>query len=40
MPVVAFINGATPEASAHRVTSFRTGLSEAGYVEGRNVVEH
>ena len=40
MPVVAFIDGGTPEASARRVTSFRTGLSEAGYVEGRNVVEH
>jgi putative ABC transport system substrate-binding protein len=37
-PVVAFINGSTPEASARRAASFRTGLSEVGYVEGRNVV--
>jgi len=38
MPVVAFINGGAPEASARRATGFRSGLSEAGYVEGRNVV--
>ena len=38
MPVVAFINGGAPEASARRATGFRSGLSEAGYVDGRNVV--
>src|SRR5215469_5730837 len=38
LPVVAFINGSTPEASARRAAGFRTGLSEVGYVEGRNVV--
>ena len=38
LPVVAFINGGTLEASVRRAASFRTGLSEVGYVEGRNVV--
>jgi putative ABC transport system substrate-binding protein len=38
LPVVAFINGSTLEASARRAASFRTGLSEVGFVEGRNVV--
>jgi putative ABC transport system substrate-binding protein len=38
LPVVAFINGGTLEASARTAASFRTGLSEVGYVEGRNVV--
>jgi putative ABC transport system substrate-binding protein len=37
-PVVAFINGGTLEVSAPKAASFRTGLSEVGYVEGRNVV--
>jgi putative ABC transport system substrate-binding protein len=40
LPVVAFINGGTPEAVgfARRLAGFRTGLSEAGYVQGQNVV--
>jgi putative tryptophan/tyrosine transport system substrate-binding protein len=37
-PVVAFVNGGTPEPFARRLAGFRTGLSEAGYVEGQNVV--
>jgi putative ABC transport system substrate-binding protein len=37
MPVVGMINAGTPEAAAYRVTSFREGLREAGYVEGQNV---
>jgi putative ABC transport system substrate-binding protein len=37
MPVVAFINGRSPETSATSTTGFRKGLSETGYVEGRNV---
>jgi putative tryptophan/tyrosine transport system substrate-binding protein len=38
MPVVGFINGASPEAYADRVRAFSQGLNETGYVEGRNVV--
>ena len=37
MPVVGFLNGATPEAYAQFVAAFHQGLKEAGYVEGRNV---
>ena len=37
MPVIGMINAGTPEAAAYRVTSFREGLREAGYVEGQNV---
>jgi putative tryptophan/tyrosine transport system substrate-binding protein len=38
MPVVGFVNGASPDAYADRVRAFRQGLNETGYVEGRNVV--
>ena len=37
MPVIGFLGGATLEADAFRVSAFRQGLSETGYVEGRNV---
>jgi putative tryptophan/tyrosine transport system substrate-binding protein len=37
MPVVGFLGNGSPEANVYRVTGFRKGLSEAGYVEGRNV---
>jgi len=37
MPVIGIINVGTPEVAAYRVTSFREGLREIGYVEGRNV---
>ena len=37
MPVVGFLNLASAGQSADRVTAFREGLSEAGFVEGRNV---
>ncbi|SED13653.1 putative ABC transport system substrate-binding protein [Rhizobiales bacterium GAS191] len=37
MPVIGFLSGASPDGHAHRVASFREGLKEAGYVEGRNV---
>jgi ABC-type uncharacterized transport system substrate-binding protein len=37
MPVVGFLNGASPELSTHLVAPFRQGLDEAGFIEGRNV---
>jgi putative ABC transport system substrate-binding protein len=37
LPVVGFVIGASADVSAFRVRAFRQGLSEAGYVEGRNV---
>ncbi len=38
MPVVAFIESGSLDASAARVTAFRKGLDETGYVEGQNVM--
>jgi putative ABC transport system substrate-binding protein len=38
MPVVGFVDGGSADTSADRVRAFRQGLSEAGYVEGRNVM--
>ena len=37
MPVVAFLNVGPPDARRDRVVAFLKGLSETGYVEGRNV---
>jgi putative ABC transport system substrate-binding protein len=38
MPVVGFLGSGSPSTDANRVRAFRQGLSEAGLVEGRNVL--
>ncbi|HJZ34034.1 MAG TPA: hypothetical protein VKF35_23150 [Hyphomicrobiaceae bacterium] len=37
MPVIGFLNTRAPEQDAHLLAAFRHGLTEIGYVEGRNV---
>jgi putative tryptophan/tyrosine transport system substrate-binding protein len=37
MPVVGFLHSGLPEPIAPLVAAFRNGLSEMGYVEGRNI---
>ena len=37
MPVIGLLNSTSAEAYASRIIAFRRGLSETGYVEGRNV---
>lgn len=36
-PVIGYLGGRSPDADARLVAAFRSGLAEAGYVEGRNV---
>jgi putative tryptophan/tyrosine transport system substrate-binding protein len=36
-PVIGFLHSGTEEQNANRLAGFRTGLSHAGFVEGRNV---
>jgi putative tryptophan/tyrosine transport system substrate-binding protein len=37
VPVVGFINGATPDNAPRSGSAFRKGLSETGYLEGQNI---
>src|SRR5262245_63077289 len=37
MPVVGFLNPGSPEGYMENVAALRRGLSEAGFVEGRNL---
>src|SRR5262249_55706879 len=38
MPVIGYLDGSSPATSAHVVAAIRKGLSETGYLEGRDVV--
>jgi putative ABC transport system substrate-binding protein len=37
MPVIGFLNSASPGSYAPMLAAFHRGLKEAGYVEGQNV---
>jgi hypothetical protein len=37
MPVVGFLGSSSAQVSVKNLEAFRKGLSETGYVEGRNV---
>ena len=37
MPVVGYLSSVSPGSSASYVAAFREGLSERGYIEGKNV---
>jgi putative ABC transport system substrate-binding protein len=37
MPVIGFLNSASPDTNADRMRGFRQGLKDSGYVEGENV---
>jgi putative ABC transport system substrate-binding protein len=38
IPVIGYLNLGSPETDAPRLTGLRRGLSQAGYIEGRNFV--
>jgi len=38
LPVIGYLNFGSPESDAYRLTGLRRGLSDSGYVEGRNFV--
>ena len=37
MPVIGFLHAGSPEQNIQRVAAYRKGLSDTGFVEGRNV---
>ena len=37
MPVIGYLSSGSPGPNAPNVATFRQGLSETGYVEGKNV---
>jgi putative ABC transport system substrate-binding protein len=37
MPVIGFLSAVSPGPFAQRIAAFHGGLSETGYVEGRNL---
>jgi hypothetical protein len=40
MPVIGFLSTGSQQSDVWRLVEFRRGLSETGYVEGRNVMSH
>ena len=41
MPVIAYVGAAPPSKVASNIAGFRQGLSEAGYIDGQDLVlEH
>jgi putative tryptophan/tyrosine transport system substrate-binding protein len=38
LPVIAYLNGRSADASVRVAAAFRKGLNETGYVEGQNVM--
>jgi putative tryptophan/tyrosine transport system substrate-binding protein len=38
LPIVGFVHGGAARAFPGRIAAFRVGLSEAGYIEGQNVL--
>src|SRR5262249_30946556 len=36
LPVIGYLSAASPDGDARRLSAFRQGLMEAGYVDGRN----
>ena len=39
MPVIGFLSTTSAGPFAHLIASFRRGLQEVGYLDGRNVVD-
>jgi ABC-type uncharacterized transport system substrate-binding protein len=37
MPVIGYLSARSPQDAGHLVEAFRRGLSETGFVEGKNV---
>src|SRR5262245_48656138 len=37
IPVIGFFDATTPADTAYRVSAFRDGLKEAGFIDGHNV---
>src|SRR5262245_66673554 len=37
VPVIGYLSSASPDRDAGRVRAFRQGLSETGFIEGRNI---
>jgi len=40
MPVIVFLSSGSQQSDVWRLVEFRRGLSETGYVEGRDVMGH
>ena len=37
MPIIGFLNSASPQPFANYVSGFRVGLKQTGYIDGQNV---